>query len=63
VDLLRGWAFYITRADRHGGGYSLEEGGDMVAERNAVLERIATHEAAKSHDIPPLTTSPGAARS
>jgi hypothetical protein len=30
VDLLRGWAFYITRADRHGGGYGLEEGGSMV---------------------------------
>lgn len=63
VDLLRGWAFYITRADRHGGGYGLEEGGSMVPEWTAVLERIASHEAAKARDIPPLSTSPEAPRS
>ncbi len=48
VDLLRGWAFYITRADHHGGGYGLEEGGSMVPEWTAVLERIASHEATKA---------------
>lgn len=57
VDLLRGWAFYITRADRQGGGYDLEEGGPMVSEWTAVLERIATHEASTAGDIPPLGTS------
>jgi hypothetical protein len=58
VDLLRGWAFFITRADRHGGGYDLEEGGPMVQEWNAVLERIATHEAARPGDTPPLSDAP-----
>lgn len=58
VDLLRGWAFYITRADRHGGGYDLGQGGGpMVDEWNAVLERIAKHEAVTPGETPPL---PGA---
>ena len=35
----------------------------MVPEWTAVLERIATHEAAKARDIPPLTTPPQAPRS
>lgn len=54
VDLLRGWAFYLTRADRHGGGYDLGEGGGKVREWNAVLERIATHPGARREDRPPL---------
>jgi len=59
VDILRGWAFYLTRADRHGGGYGLAEGGPMVQEWNAVLERIATHEATGPGDTPPLPDAPG----
>ena len=35
----------------------------MVPEWTAVLERIASHEAAKARDIPPLSTSPEAPRS
>jgi len=54
VDLLRGWAFYLTRADRHGGGYGLMERGTMIDEWRAVLERIATHEEATAEDVPPL---------
>lgn len=54
IDLLRGWAFYLTRADRHGGGYDLGEGGGKLDEWNAVLERIATHPGARSEDRPPI---------
>ncbi|WP_157557624.1 hypothetical protein [Intrasporangium oryzae] len=54
LDLLRGWAFYITRADRHGGGYDLGEGGAKLDEWNAVLERISTHPGARPDDRPPL---------
>ncbi len=53
VDLLRGWAFYLTRADRHGGGYGLMEGGPMVDEWRAVLERIVSHEGVTADDMPP----------
>lgn len=54
VDLLRGWAFYLVRADRHGGGYDLGEGGSKMREWAAVLERIAAHPAAQASDRPPL---------
>lgn len=47
VDLLRGWAFYLTRADRFGGGYDLSPGGPKVREWQAVLERIAAHPSAR----------------
>lgn len=54
VDLLRGWAFYLTRQDRFGGGYDLTEGGAKVAEWEAVLERIASHPDGRPEDRPPL---------
>jgi len=54
VDLLRGWAFYLVRADRHGGGYSLEPNGSVVAEWRAVMNALATHRAAVPADRPPL---------
>lgn len=57
VDLLRGWAFYLTRADRHGGGYSLSAGGTAVAEWKAVLSRIAGHPSSGAGDRPPLPLS------
>lgn len=59
VDFLRGWAFYTTRADRHGGGYGLEPGGSLLAEWNAVLAALATHPAANGGDVPPLESRPG----
>lgn len=57
VDLLRGWAFYLTRADRHGGRYSLSSGGSAVVEWQAVLSRIAGHPNCGAGDRPPLPTS------
>ena len=54
VDLLRGWAFFMIRADRHGGGYRLEPGGDMLPEWRAVMHAIAGHECADPDDRPPL---------
>lgn len=54
VDFLRGWAFYITRADRHGGGYGLAPGGSMLAEWRAVLRAIAIHPGARGEDVPPV---------
>lgn len=56
VDLLRGWAFYLTREDRHGGGYNLAEGGIKVEEWNAVLHRIADHPGRRPDERPPLRT-------
>ena len=54
VDLLRGWAFYLTREDRHGGGYNLTEGGIKIAEWDAVLKRIASHPGTRPEERPPL---------
>jgi hypothetical protein len=53
MDFLRGWAFYITRADRHGRGYGLAPSGSMLAEWRAVLRAIAVHPGALGEDIPP----------
>lgn len=55
VDLLRGWVFYLARADRHGGGYGLMENGDMIDEWRAVLERITSHEEATTDEMPTVT--------
>lgn len=55
VDLLRAWAFYLVRLDRHGGGYALGEGGDAIDEWNAVLSRLAEHPAARAGDVPPTS--------
>lgn len=53
LDVLRGWAFFLVRADRHGGGYSLEPGGSAEAEFTAVLEAIAQHPGAQGVVDPP----------
>lgn len=58
VDLLRGWAFYITRADRHGGGYGLAPGGSALPEWRAVLGAVAAHRAASGSDVPPMQARP-----
>lgn len=47
VDLLRGWAFYLAREDRHRGGGTLDD------EWNAVLNALRSHEAATGADRPP----------
>lgn len=47
VDFLRGWAFYLVRADRHSGGGSLDD------EWRAVLEALRRHPAAEPDDRPP----------
>lgn len=58
VDLLRAWAFYLVRADRYGGDDGLMEGGSMIDEWKAVLERIAKHESSRAADIPPMDSHP-----
>jgi uracil-DNA glycosylase len=47
VDLLRGWAFYLVRVDRHRGGGTLGE------EWTAVLDALCRHPAATGADRPP----------
>lgn len=47
VDLLRGWAFYLVRADRFAGGDTLG------AEWDAVLRAVRDHPAARPDDAPP----------
>lgn len=59
VDLLRGWAFYLTRMDRHWGGYGLEEGGSLVQEWQAVMAGLAAHEDAAGDDVPPMEARSG----
>ncbi|MCZ0732514.1 SIR2 family protein [Mycolicibacterium iranicum] len=51
VDLLRGWAFYIVRAHRHGGAYDplFVEYPEMVV----ILDAIRRHPAASQGDLPP----------
>lgn len=51
VDLLRGWAFYLVRAHRHGGAY--EPIGVEYPEFMAIVEVIGQHPAAKKSDLPP----------
>jgi uracil-DNA glycosylase len=59
VDLLRGWAFYVTREDRHGGGYGLSDlESSTYAEWRAVLDRLATHPDAMPADRPPISLGP-----
>lgn len=53
VDFLRGWAFYLVRADRNAGGGALED------EWCAVLVRLAEHPAARATDRPPLRPPAG----
>ena len=47
VDLLRGWAFHLARADHFAGGGTLGE------EWRAVLSAVREHPAARRRDRPP----------
>lgn len=47
VDLLRGWAFYLVRADRHSGG------GTLRQEWRDVLDALRRHPATTEADLPP----------
>lgn len=51
VDLLRGWAFYLTREDRFSGG------GTLGKEWDSVLDAIRHHRAATGADRPPPRVS------
>lgn len=50
VDLLRGWAFYLVRADYFAGGGTLGE------EWQAVLSAVREHPVARRQDRPPTST-------
>lgn len=55
LDLLRGWAFFMVRADRHGGGYGLVPGGTTETTFERVLHAIADHpDAQQTLPRPPL---------
>ena len=54
VDMLRGWAFYLARADHHAGGGTLED------EWRDVLSAISTHPHASPAEVPPSESDPGA---
>lgn len=56
VDLLKAWVFYLTRADRHEGGYILSEGGSALAEWDAVFLRIGAHAGTRPDERPPLAS-------
>ena len=49
VDLLRGWAFYLVRADYFAGGGTLGE------EWQAVLSAVREHPVARRRDLPPTS--------
>lgn len=53
LDLLRGWAFLMVRADRHGGEYSLLPGGSGEVAFERVLRAIAAHPDARTLPAPP----------
>jgi uracil-DNA glycosylase len=50
VDLLRGWAFYLARADHQAGG------GTLDSEWDAVLRVLSAHPDALPDDRPPAAT-------
>lgn len=54
VDFLRGWAFYLVRADRHEGG------GTLGPEWEAVLDVLTVHPDSKGEDRPPARSTGGA---
>ena len=47
VDFLRGWAFFLVRADRHAGG------GTLGAEWRDVLDAVNAHPEPSGTDKPP----------
>lgn len=52
IDLLRGWAFYLVRAHRHGGAW--EPLCVEYPEFNAIVAAISNHPAARKSDRPPV---------
>jgi hypothetical protein len=58
VDLLRGWAFLLVRADHHGGGYGLALGGAVESVWLQVLTAVAEHPATRPAERPPLSARP-----
>lgn len=50
VDLLRAWAFYLVRINRHEDGYLLQEHPEM----HAIVAAVTKHPAARESDMPPL---------
>ncbi|MBP1819303.1 hypothetical protein [Mycobacterium sp. OAE908] len=51
VDLLRGWAFYLVRAHRHGGAY--EPLQEEYPEIRSITEALNRHPNARTEDRPP----------
>jgi hypothetical protein len=49
VDLLRGWAFYLVRLNRHENGFLLDEHPEL----HEIVDAITKHPAAGEADIPP----------
>lgn len=51
VDLLRGWAFYLVRAHRHGGAYEplYEEYPEILS----IVDAISRHPKVRASELPP----------
>lgn len=49
VDLLRAWAFYLVRINRHEDGFLLDEHPEM----HAIVGAVINHPAARPADLPP----------
>ena len=49
VDLLRGWAFYLVRLNRHENGFLLDEHPEL----HGIVDAITKHPAAQEADMPP----------
>ena len=50
VDLLRAWAFYLVRINRHEDGYLLDEHPEM----HEIVAAVAGHPVVREADMPPL---------
>lgn len=50
IDLLRGWAFYLVRINRHEDGFLFDEHPEMCA----IADAITNHPNAAEEDLPPL---------
>ena len=49
VDLLRAWAFYLVRINRHEDGYLLDQHPEM----HEIAVAVTNHPAARESDMPP----------
>jgi len=52
TDLLRGWAFYLLRADRHGGGYGLARDGAMRGIWAEIMDAVRRHHQTGLEPVP-----------